>query len=346
MRITGLPQYIFIRLVMVSFLIGTALPDQAKSEDYIISLSTSNCRALAMGGAFVAVNDDLATSNFNPATFDLYRLPKNFKITFFLNPITSAASLTDRYMLDENRQSRELAKSLAWLVKGITFSAKFIAGGFIFSEESLYYKNRLRRDKFLDFETFGKDISHSFLLRFRLSEQVAVGFTTTLLEYRQETMEQRDLVTSYGAMLKPNERVTIGVAYFGLAKKLPNFREPIQRMMDDTINLGLAYEPFSNTLLSCDIRNLNQIENWDTFEIHAGVEQTVFSLLALRGGYFQTQTQHQCFSTGIGLIDSNHFVKSANKFGHNSFLFNYSLVFEKTEQQSARWHFFSFILRL
>lgn len=324
---------------------------QEKDGEYYITLSTTKCRAIAMGGAFMAVNDDLVTSGYNPATFDLYHSQKKFKITFFLNPIAPLVGFKDNDIFgkrnsEKRKYADEILKSLSLLFKGIAFSMKFLEGGFVFSEESLNSKTRLERKKFFDSYRFWNDYSHSIILRFRLAPQVAIGFKTSFYNVKNNQKQIRDFGTSYGVQLKPNEKFCVGVAYIGLSKKLPNYRNRIENIIDDTINLGLTYQPHKTTTLSLDIHNLNKEDNNRIFEIHAGIEQSFFSVLALRAGYFQQNSQHHYFSGGFGLIGANNFFKMENRFGHEQFLLNYSIVLESHKKQMNKWHFFSFIFRL
>lgn len=341
-----------LTLLVIKILgLGILCYGQDKDEQYFISLSTSKCRAIAMGSAFMAVSDDLVTSSFNPATFDLYREQKNFRLTFFFNPITPVVSLKDNGVFGDHDSTKktnpeEILRSLGLLFKGIAFSVKFFEGGFVFSEESLYNQARLQRKKFFHINQFWNDYSNSFILRFRLAPQVAIGFCTSVYNVKNITEQNWDFGTSYGVQLKPNKKMSVGVVYIGLSKELPDYREPIERIVDDTIHLGFTFQPNKTSTLSLDIRNLNKEENNQIFEVHAGFEQIFFSTLALRGGYFQENSDHHYLSGGIGLINENNFFRMENRFGHEQFVLNYSIVLEKHKKQLNKWHFLSFTFRV
>ena len=51
-----------------------------------VTLSHVKARPLAMGGAFTAVEGDLAAINFNPAAFSLFEVKKPKRFTFFFEP--------------------------------------------------------------------------------------------------------------------------------------------------------------------------------------------------------------------------------------------------------------------
>lgn len=340
---------LFYKMILTASLVLAALCyGQENSNEYFVTLSTSKCRTVAMGGAFMAVNDDLATAGYNPAALDLYRNTKNFKITFFLNPLTSIASLTENCKNEPGKNTNvgDILWSVGLALKGIAFSFKYLEGGFIISEESLNNSARLRRKKFMDFDQFRNDFSNSFIMRFRLAPQVAVGINTTIYNIKGITKHNWDFGTSYGVLLKPNEKINVGVVYIGLSKKIPEYREPIEKISDDTINLGLAYQPNAATTLSLDVRELNKIENSETLEIHSGLEQVCFSILALRTGYFRSNSKHHYFSMGFGLLDNNNFINAKNRFGHKQFIINYSMVLESFRKQVNKWHFFSFVFRI
>ena len=69
-------------------------------NNYYSSLNNVKLRPIALGGAFTSINDDLAAAFYNPASLNLYKNDKKFKLTFFLNPLLSGLTYcryTDKF---------------------------------------------------------------------------------------------------------------------------------------------------------------------------------------------------------------------------------------------------------
>jgi hypothetical protein len=113
------------------------------------------------------------------------------------------------------------------------------------------------------------------------------------------------------------------------------------------MNIGVSYQPFRRTTLSFDLRNLTEDQRKSVREVHVGVEQTIFSILAIRGGYYQERfTANPTFSGGIALFDSNLLFSADNQFDHPQFVLNYSLVYQKVDHRIFRWHALSVLIRI
>ena len=53
-------------------------------NNHFVTISTIKCRSLGMGGATTSIQDDLGVIDINPAAFNLYRVKKPHRFTFFL----------------------------------------------------------------------------------------------------------------------------------------------------------------------------------------------------------------------------------------------------------------------
>ena len=76
-------------LFVLFILLGLRYHICLAQDHYFANLYNVKSRPLAMGGAFISIEDDLEAVFFNPATFNLYKNKKNHRITFFFNPISS-----------------------------------------------------------------------------------------------------------------------------------------------------------------------------------------------------------------------------------------------------------------
>lgn len=314
----------------------------AVSANHFVTQSTVKCRPLAMGGAFSAVNDNLAAFSYNPATFKQYRAKKDFRLTFFLNPLGSFVSFFEQ---DASDSWEGIGKSLGFLFKSITFSSRYLEGGLFFAEEAVQNYRFNEREKFFSSQGFWDNFSHRIGLRLALAQQVAIGMATTFYFSRALEGEQWRIGNSYGVLLNPDQKYSVGVFYIAFPEDFARMRTELERLVNDTVNIGLAYQPLEKTTLALDIRNINSEDNINSREIHVGAEQLLGSVLALRAGYFRERRQKHVISGGIGLLSDNFLFKKNKHFHPPRFLFDYTLVLERKKTTNSMWHFFSLSFR-
>jgi hypothetical protein len=310
------------------------------------TISQSKYRSLAMGGAFTAVQDNLAAIEYNPAAFSQYLSPQKFRLTFFLNPVAPFVSGYDYFNKikpDQNQPLKEFFKAVALGIKSIIFTLNAFETGFLFLEEPIRMNSQ---SDFFSTQSFWSNYSNSFFFRLRLAPQVAIGVNTTLYYRDQISTKKWNFGNSYGIFISPNNKTSVGVYYFALPDQLTTYRENLDRLGHDTINIGLAYHPEPATTLALDIRNITQENASHSREVHVGLERNFGNWFALRSGWFQTSSRIKYYSGGIGLIGENLFKKSDNLLRNPFYLINYSLVVGQTNHELMNWHFFSFTLRI
>jgi len=306
--------------------------------DHFVTQSTTNCRPLAMGGAFAAVNDNLAAFLYNPATFGQFQTPQDFRLTFYLNPLATGVGLAQ---LDRSGKAREAGQALAFLLKAITFSAGNLEGGFLFAEESLEKSQLNSRSTFFSSRGFWELYSHQFGLRLALAQQVAIGIVTTFYYSGAGEGGRWGISNRYGVLLKPDPKYAVGVFYSVLPSGFEKQREALERFLNDAIHIGLTYSPWKKTLLALDVRNINSEASKNSREIHLGMEQRVGSIIAIRTGYFHPDSENHVFSAGIGLLADNIFFKKYQHFLPPHFLLDYTFLLEREKSIDSMWHFFS-----
>lgn len=309
-------------------------------------ISQSKYRSLAMGGAITAVQDNIAAIEYNPAAFSQFVTSPKFKISFYVNPVSPIIVGYDYLKMkrqDQNQSLKELFKVAAIGIKSIIFTMNAFETGFLFLEEPVQTSSQTN---FFSTLSFWSNFSNSFFLRLRLAPQVAIGVNTTLYFLDQTDKKKLNFGNSYGIFISPNNKTAVGVYYFALPDQLTTYREKLDRLGHDTINIGLAYHPEPATTIALDIRNITQENNSYAREIHVGVERNFGNWLALRSGWFQTSSRTQNYSGGLGLFADNLFKKSDDHLQTPYYLINYSLVIEQTKSQTINWHFFSFALRI
>jgi hypothetical protein len=326
-----------------------------EGEHYFIAVSTLVARPLGMGGAFTAVNDDLAALLYNPASFSLYQDYRARRLTVFLNPVAPLVALQkpDALFGRVYITWEEAAAVAAMLVKGMTLSLGSFEFGALFGEQSpqpeLFSTQRV-----FDANNYLDNQYNILAMRMRVAERVSLGGSLGLY-YRNEGEHGRrwGVGTSYGVQVRPSRRVAVGVSYLTFPQMAPGYREAVERIVDGGVNLGVSVHSKFGTIIAVDIRNLGD-ENAAAGELmreaHFGVEQVLLSHFALRAGVFRKRSERAedryVFSSGLGLADANGFWTPKRRFGHSNWIFNYGVVTETLAGQRRFYHVLSMIFRL
>lgn len=338
-----------IRIFILALLL---IAKGSAQESSFLTFSTTKARPLAMGGAYTAVEDDIFSASYNPATLSFYQYDKDHRLTFYLNPIAPVAAIHQNFRAQQDEAEAEVSavdvlKSTALLLKSIAFTGSYIDLALVFHEQILDQGELLQQKQFFENRDIWKNSYHSFLTRIKLAERVSLGFSGSLYVNRINNQTQQDMGFSYGILIKPSSNLNVGLAYVDFPKNIPDIRMPLERLSDETMNIGVSYRPTSTTLLAFDFRNLTEDSRKTVREAHFGFEQNIFSIIALRGGYYKERfSDNHVFSGGIGLIDSNLFYNKQNRFNHSQFMLNYSFVFQKMKTEELSWHVLSLYVRL
>jgi hypothetical protein len=318
-------------------------------QNYFFTLSTTKARPLAMGGAYTSIEDDIFSANYNPATLSLYQMDKEYRLTLYLNPIAPTTIYYENLRHDrQNKQNNnQFFKTAALLMKSLVFTGRFIDLALIFNEQILDKTHLLNQKKFFQNGDLWENSYHTFVTRMKLADRVSLGASGSLYMKKINDEVQRGVGFSYGILLKPSTRMNVGVAFVDYPNNIPDIRLPLERMVDQTMNIGISYKPTTTTTLSLDLRNLTEDNRRSVREMHLGFEQKVISILAIRGGYFQERfADTRTFSGGIGLFDSNLMFSDINRFNHSQFILNYSFIYQKSKNQVFNWHVLSLLIRI
>lgn len=270
-------------------------------------------------------------------------------MTLYLNPIAPAVALGQyqSFRKEKGLTRKTLLLSLGLLIKSITITLRFLDIGLLFGDESLRNFDQVRGEKFFDPRGFLNNNFSTLLFRLRLHPRVRIGATESL--YLGEIGRERywGLGSSYGILVKSSNRLNIGVVYIDLPQEFPDFRTTLERIDDETVNVGFCYRLGRGAIFTCDIRNITEESKETPLEVHLGIEKSFFSQIALRGGYFKKRdSKQETFSFGMGLLNCNSFVSESNWFSHPNYLLNYSLVLERKGDRLRQWHFLSLIFRI
>jgi hypothetical protein len=324
-------------------------------EHYFIAVSTLVARPLGMGGAFTAVNDDLAALLYNPASFTLYQDYRARRFTVFLNPVAPIVALQKPEALFGRAYYtwEEAAAVAAMLVKGMTLSLGAFEFGALFGEQSPQPEH-FSAPRVFNANDYLDNQYNILAMRMRVAERVSLGGSLGLY-YRSDAERGRrwGVGTSYGVQVRPSRRVAVGVSYITFPQMAPDYREAVERIVDGGVNLGVSVHSKFGTIIAVDFRNLGY-ENAATSELmretHLGVEQVLLSHLALRAGAFRKRYENAenryVLSAGVGLADANGFWTPKRRFSHANWIFNYGVVTETLAGQRRFYHALSMIFRL
>jgi hypothetical protein len=324
-------------------------------QHYFIAVSTLVARPLGMGGAFTAVNDDLAALLYNPAGFTLYYDYRARRFTVFLNPVAPIVALQKPEALFGRAYYtwEEAAAVAAMLVKGMTLSLGAFEFGALFGEQSPQ-PERFSAQRVFDANDYLDNQYNILAMRMRVAERVSLGGSLGLY-YRSDAARGRrwGVGTSYGVQVRPSRRVAVGVSYITFPQMAPGYREAVERIVDGGVNLGVSVHSKFGTIIAVDFRNLgdeNAARDELIREAHLGVEQVLLAHLALRAGIFRKRYENAenryVLSAGVGLADANGFWTPKRRFSHANWIFNYGTVTETLAGQRRFYHALAMIFRL
>lgn len=318
-------------------------------QNYFFTLSTIKARPFALGSAFTSIENDIVSANYNPATLSLYQFEKDYRITVYLNPVAPTTIYYENLQHDpQNQQQKENAfKTATLIVKSLVFTGKFVDAALILNEQIIDKNYLSTQRKFFQNGDLWNNCYHTLITRIKLADRVSIGLSASYFVKNIEDKVNHGIGFSYGILMKPSTRMNVGLAFIDYPNDMPDIRMPIERMIDQTMNIGVSYRPTTSTTLSLDLRNLTEDDRKNVRESHWGIEQRIFNVLALRAGYFKERfSDTHTFSFGVGILDSNLFFADDNHLNHSQYILNYSFLSEHNKIQITRWHVLSLLIRI
>jgi hypothetical protein len=321
-------------------------------RDHYITLSNSRSRAVSMGGATTAVEDDIGAISFNPGAFDLLADRSQTRLMVYFNPVLPIVSYEQpaQFLLSGGSDFKRYFGGIPYLFKAATLSTGAFDFGILLDEEQ--YLTRSSK-KFFNGEAFINNWYHSAVVRVRLSSQVSFGITGCLLKTEENSTVTSGTGWSYGILVKPSSMYQIGIMYFDVTNSLHNVRRRFDRLSDESLNTGFAFFPVEKFTIAVDVRNLTESSKAEKFglqELHMGFESTYIKHMTIRGGFYREKSENgtytSVFSTGVGLIDINSFKSVETQYNHMTPLITYTILFENTPVNRYRWHFLAICFRI
>jgi hypothetical protein len=331
---------VWIRIFIAVLLLGS-MNNGFCNEYKLVTLSTVKARPLAMGGAFVSMEDNLASLDFNPAAFTLSSSAKRAQFSFFLNPLGPL-------LIKENRgKISDWDVLLGFIIHGAAVSLGGIQFGVLWGEEALMDMKRLGRTCLFDGTGYRGQRNTSFGLSLHLAPRVSLGLAGEVLLRKENDNIKGKLGYRYGILLKPRNDLNVGLCFFDFPKAYKEDRKVLERLADETLNIGVSYTPWRFLTLALDIRNVSDEGKGVVREPHIGFETSPLRCLRLRGGYYRGKGGgDETISFGIGFLTGRSNLSEDRFFFHPTFELNTTLLWQKDRDEKNRWLFLSCVVRI
>jgi hypothetical protein len=276
------------------------------------SVSTVSPRPMAMGGAFLAVEDGVASMSWNPAGLSVPLCSAGVRVRVHANALGAASIARETGLLTgvETDPYSHLAGierffvALGSVTKAVTWRRGSLCVGALLLEEELDPATLARSRGLADAEDLLDGYYSSLALSFRLAPTVSIGASHTVYAGLGAAGE-RVFGTGrvYGALLRPNERIAVGLTYFDVSPGFDKVRQDLEGLGPRTMNAGVAYRPFPSMLVTFDLRDLSEKRQDTALEPRVGFEWDIAGQVSVRAGAFREQDDGPGVLTlGVGAI--------------------------------------------
>lgn len=323
------------------FLARIAPAAAEEGQDYLVTLSTIRARSLAMGGAYISRKDLFCALDFNPAGFDLHTDSDNFQISCFINPLGP-------YLIYKNRDIiTHWTTPLNWVIRGIGIKTGKYSFGLLLGEEIFSYTERLDRTKFFDGSDYEWHTNSTMGMSIALAPRVSLGLAADF--YSRDLGDEKtvDIGYRYGVILQPRPYLSVGLSYCDFPNDFRQDRMRLERLADETLNIGISCTPVRYLTISLDVRNVSDEERGAGREPHVGMEWTPFSHLMLRGGFYRIADEKtDVYSCGVGFFNGNILLPQEKRFHHVQPVVNAAVIWESQPDRVNHWFILSLMLRV
>ena len=315
------------------------------------SVSTVSPRPMAMGGAFMAVDDELAAMAWNPAGFMPPHCGSGADFRVHVNILGAPAIVHETGLLTGGESEpfaslpaiEKLSVALGAVAKGVTVRRGGVAVGVLLLEEHLDPEGLADAKGLADASDLLSAYYTTFAFAFQPAPSVVIGGSEIILSGWDVPGERKNgSGRAYGALLRPNEKVTVGLTYLDLPGDFDHYRLAVEGLGSRTMNAGLAYRPLDELLLTFDLRDLSEKHPETSLEPRIGLEWDLWGKGAVRAGAFREDSgETNVLSLGTGLIPAAACPRSGRTSGGDSFVLNYAILLK--EDASPR-HLLSVLL--
>ncbi|MEA3408862.1 MAG: hypothetical protein U9Q95_00780, partial [Candidatus Eisenbacteria bacterium] len=257
------------------------------------SVSTVSPRPLAMGGAFMAVDDELAAMAWNPAGLMPQQCGSGADFRVHLNILGAPAIVRETGLLTGVESEpfaslpaiEKLSVALGAVAKGASVRVGGVAVGILLLEEHLDPDGLADTRGLADASDLLSAYYTTFAFALQLAPSVVIGGSEIILSGWDVPGERKNgSGRAYGALLRPNEKVTVGLTYLDLPSDFDHYRLAVEGLASRTMNAGLAYRPLDELLLTFDVRDLSEKHPETSLEPRVGLEWNLWGRGAVRAG--------------------------------------------------------------
>jgi hypothetical protein len=213
-------------------------------------------------------------------------------------------------------------------------------------EESLADVDRLERTHFFDARQYENQRNVSFGFSMALAPRVSLGIAGEGFIRDRKSKMLSMMGYRYGLILMPRRNVSVGFCYFHFPDLYRMDRFEVERLADESLNIGISYSPWPVVTIALDVRNVSNEGNGAEREPHIGVEVFPLKYLSLRGGFYQARENHdQTYSFGFGLFDGSMMSSDNGESARFHVGLGATLIWQK-ERMNNRWFILSCIIRI
>ena len=300
------------------------------------SVSTVSPRPLGMGGAFMAVEDQLAAAVWNPAAFTPPQCIAGGGFRAHVNILGGPAIIRETGLLtgveSEEFAALDLPEQALVAIGSVMKSAAFRRGGFsagvVLLEEHLDPVALIEEQGLADADDLLSAYYSTAVLSFRLDPRVSIGMSVTLFSGDDGLGGRRHgSGRAYGALLRPNDSVTVGLSYLDFPSDFGHYRRTIEGLGPRTMNAGMVWRPRESLTLSFDLRDLAEKHGDTSLEPRAGLEWNLWNRGALRAGGFREEGgERDVLSLGAGAIPMRPCWRAPGAPPGDEYVLNYAVL--------------------
>jgi len=302
------------------------------------SVSTVSPRPMGMGGAFMAVDDEVAAMAWNPAGFVPPLCGSNTAFRAHANILGAPVILRETGLLSGAESEpfaslpgiEKLSVALAGVVKSASFRAGGVAVGALMLEEHLDPEGLSASQGLADAGDLLGAYYTTVAFAFQLAPSVRIGASEIVLSGWDGGVPG-DRVNgtgrAYGALLRPNDYVSVGLTYIDLPSDFDHYRLAVEGLGARTMNAGVAWRPLDSLILAFDLRDLAERHPATSLEPRVGAELNLWGRGALRAGaYREDEGRTNVLTLGVGSIPSGVCPRGRVTPGADSFVINYTVL--------------------
>jgi len=322
-------------------LISVLLTAEAHSSPMrYLTVNTTKAKALGMGGAFMAQEDNLAALAFNPAGFRGSGFGEKWNFSVSFNALAPAVVLRHRGHFEH------WTTPLGWVIGGCDVTVGSLHMGIRIGEEALSGQAWENAELFKN-EAYDFNNNTTLGIAFKLAPRVSIGAAGDLfLRKTAPGAKKLDLGYRYGIIVKPRSNLSVGLCYIDLPNRYNEDRMVLDRLADETLNIGADYSPFSWIQVAIDVRNVSDEEKGADREPHIGMALSPWKHLEVYGGFYRILNTHaNVYSFGLALLDWNRFLPVEKRCEFPTFLIQTSMVMENRQHETVPWFIMSAVLR-